>query len=139
VFVTKDRPGYLRAQGQPTKVPGKTFMGTLVVDDSETIGPDFTLMFFAPKQDDGQPSDNDPAAELADIVQGVIAALPDRTAESMRLLYAAMRKAGHKFTNANVGDAVDDLIVSGRLVEVPGKNRARGYQAVASASDGAAG
>ena len=38
VFVTKDRPGQLRAQGKPSKLPGKTFFGTLVVDDSPAAG-----------------------------------------------------------------------------------------------------
>ena len=33
VYVTKDRPGYLRENGLPTETPGKTRMGVLVVDD----------------------------------------------------------------------------------------------------------
>jgi hypothetical protein len=139
VFVTKDRPGHLRAHGRPTKTPGKTVMGTLVVDDSMTLGPDFTLRFFAPKADDDDQkpgADDDMAAGLADTVEGVIAALPDRTVGSTRELYAQMRHAGRTFTNTTVRDAVDDLIVAGRLVEVPGKNRSKGYQTVpSSASD----
>ena len=39
VFVTKDRPGYLRTKGRATKVPGKTYMGTLVVDDEPVFSP----------------------------------------------------------------------------------------------------
>jgi hypothetical protein len=140
VFVTKDRPGFLRAHGRPTKVPGKTFMGTLIVDDSETIGPDFTLRFTAPKEDEEHKPGGDDgttvAAGLSDTVHGVIAALPDRTVGSTRELYAQLRAAGLTFTNANVRNAVDDLIVAGRLIEVPGKNRAKGYQtADSSASD----
>ena len=27
VFITKDRPGHLRAHGKPTKIPGKTYPG----------------------------------------------------------------------------------------------------------------
>ena len=99
VFATKDRPGHLRAHGRPTKTPGKTFMGTFVVDDSETFGPDFAMRFFAPKDDD-KPADNDPAAELADIVYDVIAALPDRTVSSLRMLFAEMRKAGHQLRDS---------------------------------------
>ena len=30
-------------------------MGTFVVDDSETFGPDFAMLFFAPKDDDDSP------------------------------------------------------------------------------------
>jgi hypothetical protein len=135
VFVTKDRPGYLRAHGKPTKVPGKTFVGTLVVDDSQAFGPDFDLRFFAPKDDDAIPEGSDPAAELADTVHDVIRAQPDHTVPSVRMLLAELRKAGHKFTDTKVRDAVDDLIVAGRLTEVSGKRGAQGYQAVATASE----
>ena len=64
----------------------------------------------------------------------VIAALPDHTVASARMLFAEMRKAGHQFTRQPVRDAVDDLIVAGRLDEVPGKRGAKGYQAVVTAS-----
>lgn len=133
VFVTKDRPGHLRAQGKPSKTPGITYMGTLVVDDSQTTGPDFVCAFYAPKADDESP-ETDPAAELADTVHEVLAAMPDRKVASMRMLWAQMRKAGHKFRNTKVMDAVDDLIAEGLVVEVIGKRGAKGYQAVATAS-----
>lgn len=131
VFATKDRPGHLRANGRPGKTPGKTFMGTFVVDDSETFGPDFAVRFFAPKDDD-QPADE--AAGLADTVYDVIAALPDHAVTSSRMLFAEIRKAGHQLRDAHVRDAVDDLIVIGRLIEVSGKRGAKGYRAVSTAS-----
>jgi hypothetical protein len=133
VFITKDRPGQLRSHGRPTKLPGKTFIGTLVVDDSETIGPDFTMRFFAPKHDD-QPAEHDPADELAGTVYDVIAALPDHTATSLRMLYAQIRAAGHQARESTVRDAVDDLIVAGRLIEAPGKRGSCGFQAVSTAA-----
>ena len=133
VFVTKDRPGHLRAHGRKTKTPGKTFIGTFVVDDSETVGPDFAMRFFAPKDDD-RPAENDPAAELADIVHDVIAALPGHAVRSARMLFAEIRKAGHQFTDNKVRCAVDDLLVADRIVEVPGQRGAKGYQAVTTAS-----
>ena len=77
VFATKDRPGHLRSHGRPTKTPGKTFIGTFVVDDSETVGPDFAMRFFAPKEETPPQLTNDPAAEFADIVHDVIVALPE--------------------------------------------------------------
>lgn len=129
VFVTKDRPGQLRADGRPAGIPGKTFIGTLIVDDSETIGPDFTMRFFAPKDDD-KPTDNDPAAEVADIVYDVIAELPDHQVASMDLLYAEMRKAGHQFRDRAVREAIADLAVHMRVTEKPGKRGAKGYEAV---------
>jgi hypothetical protein len=131
LFVTKDRPGYLRAHGRPSKIPGKTFIGALVGDDSTLFEP-FTLTFYAPKDDDTKAADNDPAAELADTVHDVIAALPGRTVASMRLLFAELRTAGHQVRDNDVRNAVDDLVVTGRLVEVSGKRGAKGFQSTAS-------
>jgi hypothetical protein len=133
VFVTKDRPGHLRGHGRPTKTPGKTFMGVLVVDDSETVGPNFSMRFFAPKDNDDPPAD-DQDAGLADTVYDVIAALPDHAVTSSRMLFAEIRKAGHQLRDAHVRHAVDDLIVIGRLTEVSGKRGAKGYRAVSTAS-----
>jgi hypothetical protein len=132
-FVTKDRPGQLRTHGRPSKLPGKTFIGTLVVDDSETFGPDFAMRFFAPK-DDEQPTDSDPAADLADTVFDVIAASPDHTVASMRALRAQLCQAGHKLRNTKISDAVDDLIAAGRVTETSDPRRSTGYRAVLSGS-----
>lgn len=139
VFVTKDRPGQLRAHGNPAGIPGKTFIGTLVVDDSETIGPDFTLRFFAPKDDDSTADEAAIAphgAELADTVYAVIAALSERAVTSTRILLAEMRKAGHQARDIDVRAAVDDLLVSGRLIEISGNRGAKGFKAVPTASEG---
>jgi hypothetical protein len=134
VFVTKDRPGQLRAHGRPSKLPGKTFIGTFVVDDSQTFGPDFGMRFFAPKDDDQPSVDDDMAAGLADTIQGVIAALPEHTVGSLRRLFAELRNAGHRVREGVVRDAVDDLVVADRLIEVTGSRGAQGYQAVMTAA-----
>jgi hypothetical protein len=136
LFVTKDRPGYLRAHGRPSKLPGKTFIGTFVVDDSETYGPDFSMRFFAPKdEDDDRPLiTGDMAAGLADTVHDLIAALPERTVSSFRDLCARLRAAGHCLRTTKIRDAVDDLIVAGRLAEVAGGRGAKGYQSVSTVS-----
>ena len=134
VFVTKDRPGHLRTKGRSTKLPNKTFMGVLVVDDM-TTGPDFTMKLYAPKDDDSHAEKQTvTSAELGDIVHEVIAALPDHTVGSQRKLCAQMRQAGHGYRRTAIADAVDDLIVTGRLIEVPGRRGATGYQAVLTAS-----
>jgi hypothetical protein len=133
VFVTKDRPGYLRSHGKPTKTPGKTFMGTLVVDDTGTV-PDF-VDFYAPKDEEATPA-GDPGAELADIVYDLIFAMPDHKVTSTDLLFAEMRKAGQKFRQTAIRDAVADLIVGGRLVEVLGKRGAKGYETVLTSCQG---
>lgn len=131
VFVTKDRPGHLRNHGRPTKTPGKTFVGTLIVDDSQARGPDFSLRFYAPKADEDVP-ESDSNTELADTVHGVINGLPDSTVTSMRLLFAELRQAGHQVRDDDVRDTVDDLVVAGRLIEVSGKRGAKGFRAVSS-------
>ena len=136
VFVTKDRPGHLRAHGQPTKTPGKTLMGTLVVDD-KTPGPDF-MTLFAPNDhgEDVDPKDKAvvTSVELGDIVHDVIAALPDHFVGSMRKLFAEMRQAGQSYRENAIRNATDDLIVAGRLKEGPGKRGATGYRAVSTAA-----
>jgi hypothetical protein len=137
VFVTKDRPGQLRVHGKAQKgCPGKTFIGTLVGDDSDSFTP-FSLMFYAPRDGDQPDPDDagtDPADELREMVWEVITAQPDHRVSSLRMLYAAMRKAGHKFTEKKIRDAVDDLMVNDRLTETTGKNRSKGYEAVTSAA-----
>jgi hypothetical protein len=135
VFVTKDRPGFLRANGCASKIPGKTFMGTLVVDASQTFAP-FEMPFYAPKDnEDDDDSTVFATTPLADTVWSVIGALPERTVGSMRLLLAELRSAGHQVTDAKVRDTVADLMVSKRLAEVFGKRGAKGYRAISSASE----
>lgn len=64
VFITKDRPGYLRRHGRPSKLPGKTFMGSLIVDDTRMYVPFLELAFLEPKAkaDD----DSEPGSETTD-------------------------------------------------------------------------
>jgi hypothetical protein len=138
VFVTKDRPGHLRKHGRTTKIPGKTFMGTLVADASDPFKP-FELTLWAPKDSDN--TVNDPGAktgvtdaELADIVHQVISAQPDSSVESRRKLFAAMRLAGQAFRDDSVRMAADYLVLAGRLTEVHGKRGTTGYKAAPTAS-----
>jgi hypothetical protein len=137
VFVTKDRPGHLRNHGRPSNLPGKTFMGTLFVDDSQTFGPDFSMRFSAPKDDDNPSPVN--GSTLVDDVHDVIAALPGRTVPSAKRLYAEMRKAGHQVRENAIRDAIEDLTVADRLIEVLGKRGAKGYQAVLTSAQGVSG
>ena len=110
-------------------MPGKTFMGTLVVDDSQAIGPDFMMAFYAPKADTKRqtgatrpPSWPTLCTPSSPRYQSARPHLCGRCSQSMR-------QAGHRFTEKKVRDAVDDLIVAGRLTEVFGKRGAKGYQA----------
>jgi Bifunctional DNA primase/polymerase, N-terminal len=131
VFVTKDRPGFLRAQGNATKTTGKTFMGVLAVDDMAEQ-PDFLMKFYAPrKPDDGDTADvdtTDSDSELAFSVWRLIYELPAHCVESLRTLYAEMRGAGMQVREADARSAVDDLVVQGRLQKLPGKRNAVRYR-----------
>ncbi|HXU97863.1 MAG TPA: hypothetical protein VFP03_07155 [Jiangellaceae bacterium] len=49
MFVTNDRPGYLRQHGRPGKIPGKTYIGTLKVDDTRKRHDYLELEFHWPK------------------------------------------------------------------------------------------
>ena len=125
VYVTKDRPGYLRSHGGPSKTPGKTYVGTLVVD-AATDTPDY-LAFYAPR-DNTSPAQIG-LAQPADIVYDVLAAQPAHSVPSLRTLFAEVRKAGHQLRQAKIRDALDDLIADQRATETPGKRGATGYQA----------
>jgi hypothetical protein len=130
VFVTKDRPGFLRAHGKATDTPGKTFLGVLAVDDM-TEQPDFLMKFYAPRELDDditETADTDSASELAFLVWKVIYELPGHAVESLRKLYAEMRERKMQVREGDARNAVDDLTVQGRLQEVPGKRGATGYR-----------
>ncbi|WP_234808623.1 hypothetical protein [Mycolicibacter terrae] len=139
VYITKDRPGYLRAQGEPSRaVPGKTYMGTLVVDDTDSAGPDF-MTIWAPKADsDGTNLNVGPdASPVADAVVAVIAAQDGQRVESWRQLCAHLRAGGHKLGDAAIRDAVDDLVVAQRITAASGPRGATAYQLTPATAAGA--
>ncbi|RAV00822.1 hypothetical protein DQP58_00075 [Mycobacterium colombiense] len=138
VYVTKDRPGYLRSHGRATKIAQKTFMGTLVVDDSETAMPRPDIAFYAPK-DDANGTDSESLSAviatgfaLADLIWNLIHAQPDHTIGSVRKLQAALRDSGEQHRDAKVAEELDDLVYAGRLVEVAGLRGAKGYRTTAA-------
>ena len=135
VYVTKDRPGQLRAHGRPVAgVAGKTLLGVLAVDATGD-SPDF-LMFHSPREETigEQPRER----HLADEIYQILLGMPDCKVDSGRHLWALMRDSGTKFTNTAARDAVDDLLLAGRIVEIPGRHKAVGYRAVVSESSASA-
>lgn len=135
VFVTKDRPGQLRRHGKPSQVPGKTFFGTIVVDDSPTAGADFFALY-APKNDDTTaPAATDPNTDLADAVVTVITGSDGGAVRSQNTLRALLRDAGHEFTDKAVREVCELLVIQNRLTEIPGKRGATGYQIPATVAD----
>jgi hypothetical protein len=73
-------------------------------------------------------------AQLADIVHRVIYELPDHTVESQRKLLAAMKLAGRLFREGSIRQALDYLVMDGRVKEVSGKRNAISYQAISTAA-----
>ncbi|WP_433787199.1 hypothetical protein ACQPX6_10280 [Actinomycetospora sp. CA-101289] len=135
VFVTKDRPGTLRRHGRASAMVGKTFLGELTVDDTQQRSPDLELRFWPPADHDAADEHGDGGPTSADLLLEVLAAVPDRTVASERRLFAEARKAGLSLREKTIRDAVEDLIAQGRVVEIEGKRKARGYRAVTAASD----
>ena len=134
VFVTKDRPGQLRAHGKPTKLPGKTFFGTLIVDADLGSSADFRLGLYAPSDDDDTAATAG-GSDLAELIHDTLAEQPGGAVAASRTLFALLRQAGHAYRDTAVRNALDDLLVAGRVVEVPGKRGARGYRAVPETGD----
>lgn len=131
VQVHKDRPAYLRQHGRPVPgVPGRTYMGELVVDDTQATSPDLTLRFYAPRTDDADSaSEQSPATGIVDQVHDVLLDAPDRQVETVTELRARIRAAGIKARNTDVADAIADLLLDCRIEEVKGKGRRTGYRA----------
>ncbi|MGB3521940.1 MAG: hypothetical protein WBA50_10730 [Mycobacterium sp.] len=131
VYVTKDRPGHLRGRGTSTKVPGKTYFGTFVVDDC-VEGPDFRVGFYAPSDRAATALDHPDGGNTAivDAICAVLATVPGGTVKSKNSLVAHLRVAGHRFRKTDVLSAIDDAVVIGRLEEVSTGSRgsAVGFQ-----------
>jgi hypothetical protein len=116
VYVTKDRPGQLRAHGKPTGLPGKTLIGVLAVDDTGD-SEDF-LTFWAPKEGDAPADGHDDvdATSLMEVLHSVVASRGSVPSKSQ--IVAAAANDGHKFRRADAFDAINRLFDLGRLREV---------------------
>lgn len=130
VYVTKDRPGHLRRHGQKTKVPGKTYMGTLVVDDTRRWRDELDVQWHPPADTapDADAAATDPYAEAKQKILDALAAQPEQSVESMRKLEAIVREAGYKLARGALTEPVEGLVVTGKIEEIPGKRGATGYR-----------
>jgi hypothetical protein len=128
VYITKDRPGQLRANGKPSKVSGKTLMGVLTVDATGN-SPDF-LTLHPPANNPNSAAAADPADKLAEDIYQTIKAQPDQKVSSWRPLRALLRAAGVKAGDNKVRDAIEDLILDGRLTMTEGPRGAKGYEVI---------
>jgi hypothetical protein len=124
VFVTKDRPGYLRRHGQPTSTPRKTFMGSLIVDDVRGWQDYLDLVFTAPQDQPGAKTDR-PTRDQEDD-EHILAVVAKLTADehggvSLRTVRDSASPLGRK----RAEDAVNRLALDGRLAEEKGLRNAR--------------
>ncbi|MFF0876855.1 AAA family ATPase [Micromonospora aurantiaca (nom. illeg.)] len=118
LFVAKDRPGYLRQHGQPTKTPGITYMGTLTVDDTRSRASYLELTLYAPRAEVGgetqdqpvNPEARDDAAILAVIRESISGG---RSGTSKR----AVRGAATKMSSARVDAALERLLTGGQITK----------------------
>lgn len=121
VYVTKDRPGHLRRHGRPDrKVPGKTYMGALVVDDRQLRTPDLFLAIFAPSDTKPEPT---AAADTSDddrVLSAVAAVVKSGNTTSIRAVRAAAGIGKDK-----VDMAIERLKLAGKITEKPGARNAR--------------
>jgi hypothetical protein len=131
VFITKDRPGYLRRHGKPAgKVAGKTFMGELVVDDVDSWRkadgrPE--LKFWAPKE----PTDDEAAqADGPGDAEVVIQAIEEVTKKGLEANLRNVRGACKGISNARIDETLTDLVIDGRVIEKTGKRNARVFTTV---------
>jgi len=130
VFVTKDRPGHLRQHGKPDGLPGKTFMGTLVVDDTHKWVPYLDLTFLAPKIPTAEetaaawaaamegPTEED--IQETDVLEAIAKIVESGREVNMRGVYATSGYGKDCTSNT-----LERLLIRGALVETKGPNRAR--------------
>lgn len=117
VFVTKDRPGYLRRHGKATKMPGKTFMGTLVVDDTKLYVPFLDVAFIEPQdKKDEEPEATGVAAERDDdlVFTTVEKLVADEKRPTVKPIRALIREST-SISNQRVDDALERLVLADRL------------------------
>lgn len=118
LFVTKDRPGHLRRHGRPdAKIPGKTFLGELVVDDLQTFTPDLELRLWAPKD----PAKATPMPTLDDLVVTTVA----KVVAAGKVANLSTVRALLPYRAADVDDALARLVYADKLVETTGSRGAR--------------
>jgi hypothetical protein len=138
VYVTKDRPGFLRQHGRATGTPGKTLMAELVVDDEREWKDYLDLELFAvsaqPAESDSE-GGNEHDEALCQSILDVLAAQPGQAVGSERKMLAALRLAEVKARSTVIRAALDDLEVQGRIEQFAGPRNALGYRVRTASQD----
>jgi hypothetical protein len=125
VYVTKDRPGHLRRHGRPDKkVPGKTFMGELTVDDTRTFRPWLELTLWAPAEETREYKDPGVDEQILAVVRDLVRRGQAANVRNVRA------EAG--MASTRVGDALTRLALAGALVESDGPRGSKIYNLTGS-------
>lgn len=136
VFITKDRPGYLRRHGRATRLPGKTFMGELVVDDTGFYGAEVKL--WAPVDDAPAEADDAPAGQHEHDDAAVLATVAQleggEKEPNIRNVRALVRESAGRMSNDRIEDALARLVLADHLIEKSGQRRARVFTTVPEAN-----
>jgi len=132
VYVAKDRPGYLRRRGRSGKTPGKTYMGSLIVDDTRISVPFLELYFTEPGEKD---TSTEPATtrDQADDA-AVFTVVADIAAAGVQPVLRNVR-ARSGIGKDRVDNALARLVFDGRLTEQPGPNRRRLFSVAERSND----
>lgn len=134
VYVTKDRPGFLRRSGKSDKLPGKTFMGVFSIDDTRLNVPFLELGFHAPSDEDPvretQAADARTEADDDHIFQVVAEIIQDGQPASGR----KVRARSSLGTNKTI-DALERLVLDGRLDASAGPKGATHYTPASGPGD----
>ena len=136
VFITKDRPGYLRRHGRPNpKTPGKTYMGTLIVDDTRTWAPHgVDLAFIEPTDHDTTDTPDEPDKQQQQDDTAVLVTVAELEAAgqqpSLRTVRGMVRRKVGRISNPRVDDSLARLTIDSRLTETPGARGARVFATV---------
>jgi hypothetical protein len=115
VFVNKDRPGHLRRNGRPGKVPGVTFMGELVIDDTHRYNPFLELIFHSSAAE--QPATETAVCDTDDDKVYAAVLKVDRAGKPTNVRNV---RAVTGVSNMRTSDALTRLAMADRLEATPG-------------------
>lgn len=122
VYITKDRPGFLRQNGRAVKTePGKTFMGSLIVDDTRTYVDYLDLVFLEPQD---QAKDTEPVkTQDQQDDERVLSVVLDLTSRGQQATGRAVRTQTG-ISKDRTADALTRLVIAGKLGSASGPRNA---------------
>lgn len=144
VYVTKDRPGFLRMHGQPTKLSGKTWLGDMVIDMRPEAPPEQAGLTIyparpAPDKPVQTPEDRARVAEeqLDEQVMAAVLRIIDEKQEANTNRIQAYVSA----TDSKVRQSLGRLTYGpkARLDVEPGPNRSKIYTRAGASGEATAG